>query len=46
VQLTAEHEQVVIRVGLSGDRKSEGTDHPHMDPPPRTDGVVKAVLDI
>jgi hypothetical protein len=32
--------------GLSGHRKSEGTDRPHLDLPQRTDDLIKAVLDI
>lgn len=46
VELAAQTEQVVICVGLSGDWESEGFDRPHMDLPPRTDELVKAVLEV
>ncbi|KAL3433455.1 glycoside hydrolase superfamily [Aspergillus tetrazonus] len=44
VHLAAEIEQVVVCVGLSGDWESEGFDRPHMNLPPGTDNLVRAVL--
>jgi hypothetical protein len=38
-------EQQAVASGET-DSGSEGTDRPHMDLPPRTDDLVKAVLDI
>jgi beta-glucosidase len=46
VELAAQAEQVVICVGLSSDWESEGFDRPHMDLPPRTDDLVRAVLEV
>ncbi|KAJ4286210.1 hypothetical protein N0V88_008073 [Collariella sp. IMI 366227] len=46
VNLATQSEQVVVCVGLSGDWESEGFDRPHMDLPPGTDDLVKAVLEV
>jgi beta-glucosidase len=46
VQLAAQTDQVVVCVGLNADWESEGFDRPHMELPPRTDDLVKAVLEV
>ncbi|KAG7293553.1 hypothetical protein NEMBOFW57_003605 [Staphylotrichum longicolle] len=46
VELASRAEQVVVCVGLSSDWESEGFDRPHMDLPPGTDDLIRAVLEV
>ncbi|RMY04339.1 hypothetical protein D0868_06993 [Hortaea werneckii] len=44
VECAKANDQVVLCIGLNGDWESEGYDRAHMDLPPGTDDLVRAVL--
>ncbi|KAI5302637.1 hypothetical protein KEM56_000498 [Ascosphaera pollenicola] len=44
MDLASTHEQVVVFAGLSGEWETESVDREHMDLPPGSDDLIKAVL--